>query len=365
MTGLDDYSTSKKIVDLIRRIAKQEIDKERPAPAYGVVKSVDIPNRRVFVQFPGETSTVGVAMSSPITPLINQVVRVEGITGDRYVTDIIINIGDDGEETPVEPVINWKFWNDDIFDITTDGTQTIKLTYKPNPQSLHVELRGVKARKAVQWTLDGQYLTLTSALDVRAGDVLLTEYVYDAGDSTVSDLILNVPYGSSGWRYKSIILNNFGPVNQDTLTRAYDDSDWAYGKGVIHHSDLTNQYGSNPYTTPFTDGSTGFAGSEAGFGTDIGAPQAGHSNFNSVNGEMVIRRWFPPGVDIVVHIDCSNYLDSWVDDVAAAARSTGNRAVSGMSVGTKTSNWLLAVHAQAGNGLAAAACDIEVTGTPT
>lgn len=184
-SGLEDYSTTKKIVDLIRRTIKQEINKERPAPAYCVVKSVDTANRRVFVQFPGETSTVSVAMSSPYAALVGQVVRVEGITGDRYVTDIVVAVGDDGEPVSIEPAVDWKFYNDDIFDISVDGAQAKMLTYKPNPQSLHVEVRGITARKYTEWSINGRNLSLLAPLNLRSGDVLYTEYVYDPTELTV------------------------------------------------------------------------------------------------------------------------------------------------------------------------------------
>jgi hypothetical protein len=86
---LDDYATSARIVEILRKVATQEIDKQRPRPTYATVTGVDRAQRTAFVLFPGETDSVGVQMGSIEPSTTGQIARIEGPPGDRYLADVI------------------------------------------------------------------------------------------------------------------------------------------------------------------------------------------------------------------------------------------------------------------------------------
>lgn len=249
-----------------------------------------------------------------------------------------------------------KPWDEDYFDLDSDGAQTVELTYLPLDRSLKVFLNGLFLRKGTEWTRDGKTLSILSAAGALTDDVLGTHYWYLEGlaDVPTEELFeLNVPYGSSGWRY----LNDYIPANAPAAT-SYNDSSWALGTGVLHHTGATT-----PYTAPFTDGTTLTVGSEEGLGTDVGAavPEGGLG----IEGTLWIRRWFPPGEDIYIKVDGNNYWEAFIDGVSVGSRSTAARAASTFGPYDKTSTWLLAVRVNAGAGQTWAAVDIEVEGTPT
>lgn len=88
MATLDDFSTAQKIEKTIRNIAKSEIDKQRPAPRYAVVDSIDLEDRSVMARFIGESDAVRIPFLDVIPSTIGQEVRVTGIGSDRAVDGI-------------------------------------------------------------------------------------------------------------------------------------------------------------------------------------------------------------------------------------------------------------------------------------
>jgi hypothetical protein len=79
------------------------------------------------------------------------------------------------------------FYNDDIYDLLTDGAQDVALTYLPTDGSLHVQLNGVTLDKRTDWTLTGQTLTIEAAAGALTDDVLITEYAYLTGMSVAPE----------------------------------------------------------------------------------------------------------------------------------------------------------------------------------
>jgi hypothetical protein len=244
-------------------------------------------------------------------------------------------------------------YNDDIYDLDSDGAQDLELTFLPVDGSEDIKLNGIGLRKYEQWSRDGRTLSILTAAGALTDDVVTTEYWYATGEPDVApdeELLLNVPYGSSGWRYN----NDLGDASW--YSTGFSDSGWSVGTGVLHHTGATL-----PYTAPFTDGTTTLPGSEEGLGTDVGSavPEGGLG----IEGNLWVRRWFPPGDDIVVKVDANNYVEFYVDGASVGSRSTSARAVSGYGPFDKTAPWLLAVHAYCGAGQTWAALDVEVTGT--
>jgi hypothetical protein len=86
---LNDYAFSMQMRDTIAKMVREEIDRQRPRYRYGTVTGIDRVSRKVDVQLNGETASVRVNMGA-VQPAANgQIVRVEGIGTDKFVTEII------------------------------------------------------------------------------------------------------------------------------------------------------------------------------------------------------------------------------------------------------------------------------------
>lgn len=87
--GLGDYVVATQMRDVMSTLIRKEIQRERPRYEYATVKSVDRASRRAYVQFQGEEGEEQIALGHLIPGHEGQVVRVEGLTGDRYVADVM------------------------------------------------------------------------------------------------------------------------------------------------------------------------------------------------------------------------------------------------------------------------------------
>lgn len=75
--------------DAVRRITETEVARLRPPVRYGMVQSYNRATRKASVLMAGDTDPITVGMGS-IQPSANgQRVRVEGPSGDKYITDVI------------------------------------------------------------------------------------------------------------------------------------------------------------------------------------------------------------------------------------------------------------------------------------
>ncbi len=83
-----DYSAALAMRDLVERLAKNIVDRERPRYQYAVVSSIDRANRRATVVFTGDTNSVTVAMGSIQPSIEGQIVRVAGIGSDKFIEDV-------------------------------------------------------------------------------------------------------------------------------------------------------------------------------------------------------------------------------------------------------------------------------------
>lgn len=86
----DSLSIAANLRDTIRRIARQEIDAARPKQRYATVVSYDRVARTCVVNFPESPSENITVLMGAIQPsAAGQVVRIEGTTRDRYITDVM------------------------------------------------------------------------------------------------------------------------------------------------------------------------------------------------------------------------------------------------------------------------------------
>lgn len=89
MAGFDDFNTALAMRDTIRKMVESEVQRQRPRYQYATVTAIDRVSRKCTVQFPGEAGTVVVNMGALQPNTVGQVVRIDGLAGDRFVSDVI------------------------------------------------------------------------------------------------------------------------------------------------------------------------------------------------------------------------------------------------------------------------------------
>lgn len=87
--GFEDFDSAARTRDVITAVCRQVIDQVRPRITYATVASIDRPNKKVYVTFPGDSGSVPASMNSLQPNAVGQVVRIEGEVGDRFVGDVI------------------------------------------------------------------------------------------------------------------------------------------------------------------------------------------------------------------------------------------------------------------------------------
>ena len=118
--GLADFETALKMRDTLQRLVASEVENQRPRLQYATVTDINRTLRKCKIQYPGETSSIWISMGS-IQPLTTgQVVRVDGLLGDRFVSDVMGATYSDTES------INVKSYGA-TGNGTTDDTAAIKL----------------------------------------------------------------------------------------------------------------------------------------------------------------------------------------------------------------------------------------------
>jgi hypothetical protein len=84
-----DVNTASQLRELISGLVSNEIARQRPEYRYGLVESIDYPQRKCRVVLNGDVDAVPVSMGSIQPATTGQVVRVDGKPGDRYVADVM------------------------------------------------------------------------------------------------------------------------------------------------------------------------------------------------------------------------------------------------------------------------------------
>lgn len=87
--GFGDYDFSMHMRDLMTRIATETINKTRPKYHYGTVTSIDRDARKCGVTLNGDSAPVLVNMGSIQPAVVGQVVRVDGIGTDKFISDVM------------------------------------------------------------------------------------------------------------------------------------------------------------------------------------------------------------------------------------------------------------------------------------
>lgn len=87
--GLNDYRYALEFRDVLKEIVKAEMESQRPRYQYATVTAIDRPARRCSVEFTGEAVSVSVSMGAVQPSDVGQIVRIDGIAGDRFVADVL------------------------------------------------------------------------------------------------------------------------------------------------------------------------------------------------------------------------------------------------------------------------------------
>jgi hypothetical protein len=84
-----DYATAAKARDAIQKIIANWMAINRPTYTYATVVSFDNPSNSAVVTPNGQTTSVKVSMGRERPTAAGQIVRVEGLPGDRYISDVL------------------------------------------------------------------------------------------------------------------------------------------------------------------------------------------------------------------------------------------------------------------------------------
>lgn len=89
MSSLAEFKAALRMRDLIETLVRKELDRVRPQYSYAVVETIDREQRRATVTFGDEPLPVPVKMGSIQPKEVGQVVRVDGLKGDRFISDVM------------------------------------------------------------------------------------------------------------------------------------------------------------------------------------------------------------------------------------------------------------------------------------
>lgn len=102
MPTFKDYVTALTTKQIIEDIVGRSIEAQRPSYRYAIVQSIDRVNRSCQVVMNGDPDTAAVpcAMGSIQPSKVGQVVRIDGLPGDRFIQDVmgpVYLVADSGE----------------------------------------------------------------------------------------------------------------------------------------------------------------------------------------------------------------------------------------------------------------------------
>lgn len=103
MGGMDEFSFSTKLRDVVTKMIENTVNKLRPPDRYGVVSTIDAANLKCGVVLNGETNAILVNMGSIKPTFVGQSVRISGGQSDRYISDVFGSV----QDCPIGTVVMW------------------------------------------------------------------------------------------------------------------------------------------------------------------------------------------------------------------------------------------------------------------
>lgn len=118
MATFEEYQTATKMRDVMERLVRSTMEAQRPRYHYATVTSIDRSARKCAVLFPGEPASVVVNMGSVQPKEAGQIVRVDGLAGDRFIADVmgeVVVVDNTAISTarPSSPVVGQRIYETD------------------------------------------------------------------------------------------------------------------------------------------------------------------------------------------------------------------------------------------------------------
>lgn len=199
--GMQDYRFALEFKETLARLVKEEVERTRPRYRMATVVSFDRVLRKCTVTFPGDTTNEVVNMGSIQPKEVGQIVRIAGLSGDRYIDDVLGEAYDPVQDLstdwvyPTPPYSNsWTNYNTSFSGLgyrrTREGIvmlrgliksgsvaaiYTLPTGFRPNPGNTHAPVFTVAANLG------------TARVDVSAAGVIsLAIFVGGANNTYVS-----------------------------------------------------------------------------------------------------------------------------------------------------------------------------------
>ena len=89
MATFKDQIIALQMREIIRGIIREELDKLRPKYQLATVTGIDRAHSKCQVRFNGETTSSTIPMGSIQPKEVGQIVRVDGMAGDRFIAEVL------------------------------------------------------------------------------------------------------------------------------------------------------------------------------------------------------------------------------------------------------------------------------------
>lgn len=190
--SFNDYDYALKFRNVVKQICTAEVDKIRPRIQYATVNTIDRTNRKCTVTFPGDVQPVPVNMGAIQPAFVGQVVRINGVMGDRFIEDVMGAVYMPGTAWTAPTLVNsWVNYGAGFdtagYRIMADGTVMIKGLIKLGSSTVPAFTLPAGYRPSQQQVFTCYAFSGTCRLDVAiTGTVAVSAYVSPATNSYVS-----------------------------------------------------------------------------------------------------------------------------------------------------------------------------------
>jgi hypothetical protein len=264
MRELDKFGSALGFRESLRKFIRTEVERIRPRYRYAEVISFDINLGVAEVKYPGETETVTLPVSGGMPSVVGQIVRIEGLRGDRFVAGVSGSTA--GAALHNSEVLKAEG--------VTPGT-TYELEHKPKdlPHWPQVFAGGALQYNDVDYTIDKKELTVLPAMELRTAEKLYVDYDYLFGTA----LVRYPAYAARVLEEKPL---GYWRLNEEGGAVAADISGHDRHAGLIAGLGYFQQHvgGDNWTSSPQRPNGDWFSALDP----DLD-PQAGHIDFNGNN----------------------------------------------------------------------------------
>lgn len=89
MASFEDLKTAARMREVMARVIQSELQRTRPPANNAVVTKINRRFNKCTVAFPGDLGEVEIPLGGVVPSSVGQVVRVDGVLGDRYISDVM------------------------------------------------------------------------------------------------------------------------------------------------------------------------------------------------------------------------------------------------------------------------------------